>query len=229
MSSLPAQTVPVFCTDEDLLVRASGDYITLVPSWQCMARAQDGVIAPGNLWVITSASINFLSNGVAPNQVIALLTPKPQYPGGGDMLAIDSVSSDGHSLTLRRPHKELGIGMPPSPPSGVTGIGFTILTFDPQIEEASFSIKRAYGIDENLPLRTSTWMYDLRDVRMLCVLTVLYDRYTSELRSDRGDWVRKMGHIRNLRDEVASRVEIRWGPNGNSQEPTTIFSCHLSR
>ena len=192
-----------------------------------MAKGSDGVFANGVPWVLTSASVNFQTNGVQPNQVVALTAPKSQYPGGGDLLAIDSVS--GNSITLRRPHKDLNIGMPPGPAAGLTGVTFNITTFDPQTEEASFDIKRRFGIDENITFRDSSWIYDLRDLRMLTVLTVLYDRYTAELRSDRGDWVRKMGHIRNLRDEITDRVQVRWGPYGNSAEPSTVFSCKITR
>ncbi len=227
MSNLPAQSLPSYATDEDILVRASGDFVTLAPAWQRMAVGTDGVFSSGTPWVLTSSSVNFGTNGVTPNQVIALTGPKSSYPGGGDLLAIDSVS--GNSLTLRRPHKDLNIGSPPGPPAGLTGVSFSITTFDPQIEEASFDIKRRFGIDENITFRDSTWIYDLRDLRMVVVLTVLYDRYTAELRSDRGDWARKMGHIRNLRDEILDRVQVRWGPYGNSAEASTIFNCKISR
>jgi hypothetical protein len=227
MSNLPAQSLPVYATDEDILVKASGDFITLAPSWQCMAKGVDGVFAPSSPWVLTSSTINFATNGVQPNQVVSLTGPKSQYPGGGDLLAIDSVS--GNSITLRRPHKDLNVGMPPAPAAGLTNVAFSITTFDPQIEEASFDLKRRFGIDENITFRDSTWIYDLRDLRMVVVLTVLYDRYTAELRSDRGDWQRKMGHIRTMRDEVLDRVQVRWGPYGNSAEPSTVFSCKISR
>jgi hypothetical protein len=227
MSNLPEQTTPVYATDEDILVKASGDFVTLAPAWQCMAKGSDGVFASGMPWVLSSASVNFATNGVNPNQVVQLTGPKSQYPGGGDLLAIDSVS--GNSITLRRPHKDLNVGMPPGPAAGLNNVTFSIVTFDPQTEEASFDIKRRFGIDENITFRDSSWIYDLRDLRMLTVLTVLYDRYTTELRSDRGDWVRKLGHIRNLRDEIADRVQVRWGPYGNSSEPSTLFSCKISR
>ena len=229
MSNLPALTSPTYATDEDILIKASGDFVTLAPSWQCMARGTDGVFASGMPWVLSSASVNFGTNGVQPNQVIALTGPKTQFPGGGDLLAIDSVSTDGASITLRRPYKDLNIGMPPVPATGLVNVTFSILTFDPQTASASFDIKRRFGIDENITFRDSSWIYDLQDLRMLTVLTVLYDRYTAELRSDRGDWQRKMGHIRNLRDEVADRVQVRWGPYGNSSEPSTIFNCKISR
>jgi hypothetical protein len=229
MTSLPAQTVPVFCVDEDLLVRASGDYITLCPTWQCLAKGTDGVFAAGSPWSLSSPTVNFAAQGVQGANVIALTGPRSQFPGGGDMLAIDSVSTDGTTLTLRRGHQAPGVGQPPAPAAGLTGVSFSIQTFYPQIEEASFTIKRAFNIDENLPMRTSSWVYDLRDVRILTVLTVLYDRYTSELRADRGDWMQKIRLIKSQRDEVYGRVEIRWGPLGTSAEPTTIFSTKLSR
>ena len=56
---------------------------------------------------------------IQPNQVVCLSAPKSQYPGGGDLLAIDSVSTDGTNLTLRRPYKDLGVGMPPGPAAGL--------------------------------------------------------------------------------------------------------------
>jgi hypothetical protein len=229
MSNLPAQSLPVYATDEDVLVKASGDFMTLAPAWQCMAKGIDGFFNPGLPWVLFSTATNFGSNGVTPNQVVGLSAPKSQYPGGGDLLAIDSVSEDGTNITLRRPHKDLNVGNPPAPAAGLSGVAFNITTFDPQIEEASFDLKRRFGIDENITFRDSTWIYDLRDLRMVVILSVLYDRYTAELRSDRGDWVRKMGHIRNMRDEVLDRVQIRWGPYGNSAEPSTVFSCKISR
>ncbi len=227
MSNLPELTSPVYATDEDILVNASGDYVTLAPSWQVMAKGTDGYFSSGQPWVLNSSSVNFASQGVAPNQVVCLSAPKANYPGGGDLLAIDSVSAN--AITLRRPYKDLNIGNPPGPSAGLTGITFNIMTFDPQTAQATFDIKRRFGIDENITFRDSSWIYDLQDLRVAVVLSVLYDRYTAELRSDRGDWVRKMGHIRNKRDEIIDRVQVRWGPYGNSAEPSTVFSFKISR
>ncbi len=226
-ASLPEQTVPVYCTDEDILVRAGGDFIMLCPTWQKMAAGTDGVFASSNPWVLSSASVNFAANGVSCNQVAWLTAPKTQYPGGGQLLAIDSVS--GNSITLRRPHKDLHVGQPPAPSAGLTGVTFTINTLDPQSEEASFEIKRRFGIDENITDRTSSWIYDLRDLRMATVLSVLYDRYIQENRTEQGDFQNKIRRIRQQLDDVQARVQVRWGPFGNSAEPSTLFGCKLSR
>ncbi len=140
---------------------------------------------------------------------------------------MDSVS--GGSVTLRRLHKDLNVGQPPAPAAGLTGVAFTINTLDPQIEEASFDIKRRFGIDETSAYRSSTWVFDLRDLRMTTVLSVLYDRYTAEARTDRGDFARKISLIRSQLDQVMDRVQVRWGQTGSSSEPSTIFSCKISR
>jgi hypothetical protein len=227
MSNLPEQTTPVYATDEDIAVRAGGDFVTLCPHWQQMAYGVDGLFASNAPWVLSSASVNFQANGVAPNQVVQLTSPKSQYAGSGQLLAIDSVS--GSSLTLRRLHKDLNVGQPPAPMAGLSGVTFTINTLDPQTEEASFDLKRRFGIDELIVDRTSAWIYDLRDLRIATVLTVLHDRYTTEARGDRGDFAHKLNLIKSQLNDVLDRVQVRWGPFGNSAEPSTLFGCKLSR
>jgi len=226
-ASLPEQTSPVYCSDEDVAVRASGDWFLLAPAWQQMATGTDGYFSSGSPWILNSTAVNFASNGIAANQVVQLSGPKPNFPGSGQLFAIDSVSSS--AVTLRRLHKDLNVGQPPAPAAGLAGVTFTINTLDPQIEEASFEIKRRFGIDENIAYRTSSWIYDQRDLRMATVLTVLLARYTQEARTDRGDWVRKINLIKTELDIVLDRLQVRWGPFGNSAEPTTLFSCKISR
>src|SRR5436309_2393309 len=134
--SLPSQTAPVFCHDEDLAVRAGGDFVTLCPPWQIDAADTDGAFASGFPWVLTSTLVNFETNGVAANQVVDLTAPKASFPGGHCLFAIDSVS--GTSIVLRRLHKDLNAGQPPAPAAGLSGVAFSIPTLFPQIEEASF-------------------------------------------------------------------------------------------
>ena len=227
MSNLPQLTSPVYATDEDIAVRAGGDFITLCPGWQQMAFGIDGFFLPGTPWILNSTATNFAANNVMPNQVVVLSQPKSQFPGGGILLAVDSVN--GNSVTLRRLYKDLNVGQSPAPAVGLSGVTFAINTFDPQIEEASFDLKRRFGIDENIVDRTSSWVYDLRDLCAATVLTVLLARYSQEARSDRGDFPRKIEQMKVELEQVLARVQIRWGPLGNSAEPATLFSCKLSR
>ena len=230
MSSVPSLTTPVYCSDEDILVHAGGDFALLCPPWQQMAAGNDGVFAPGSPWVLNSASVDFQGNAVSPNQIAWLTAPKSQFPGGGHFLAIDGVS--GNSITLRRPYKGSGVGQPPSPAAGLTGVCFTVCTLDPQIAEASYDLKQRYAIDDlaggNLS-RSSSWIYDLQVLRVATVYAVLLERYTQESRSERGDFEKKVVRFRQKLDDALARVQIRWGPFGNSSEPSTLFGCRLSR
>ena len=227
MSNLPELTSPLYCTDEDIAVRAGGDFINLCPAWQQMAAGTDGYFLNGSPWVLNSTLTNFEANGVAANQVVFLSGPKANFPGGGTLLAVDSAS--GTSITLRRLYKDLNVGNPPAPAAGLTNVTFTIATLDPQSAEASFEIKRRYGIDENIVDRGSSWIYDLQDLRMATVLTVLLERYTQEARSDKGDFARKINSTQVALNMVLDRVQVRWGPEGNRAEPSTLFSCKISR
>lgn len=220
MSNLPESTTPVYATDEDIAVRAGADFATLCPSWQQMAKGADGFFSVGMPWNLHSTITNFGTNGVKPNQVVWLTAPAPNFPGGGALLAIDSVSTDGTYLTLRRLHKDLNVGQAPAPLNGLTNVAFTINTLDPQTEEASFDLKRRFAIDENIVDRTSSWIYDLRDLRMATVLQVLLARYISDARSDKGDWARKIVLLKTELSNVLDRVEVRWGPFGTSEPPT---------
>lgn len=230
MSNVPAQTNPVYCTDEDILVHAGGDFAMICPAWQQMASGNDGVFEANFPWTLNSATVDFEANGVAPNQVVWLTAPKTQYPGGGHFLAIDTVK--GNTVTLRRPYKDTGVGQPPSPPAGLTSVVFAINTLDPQIAEASYDLKQRFAIDDHPTaglLRSSSWIYDLQVLRVATIYTVLTERYTQETRSDHGDFEKKVERYRGKLDDAIARIQIRWGPTGNSAEPAALFSTKLSR
>ena len=110
MSNLPEQTSPVYATDEDIAVRAGGDFITLCPNWQQMAYGTDGLFAPGSPWVLNSTATNFAANNVAPNQVVWLSQPKTQYPGGG-VAAVPTLLIRGSRLyPLMKVYRRLTLG-----------------------------------------------------------------------------------------------------------------------
>lgn len=231
MSSLPTQTSPVYASDEDCLVHAGGDFAILAPVWQQMAAGTDGVFDPSDPWTLTSTSVDFASNGVSPNQVAWLTTPKSQFPGGGHFLAIDSVSTN--SITLRRPYKDRGVGQPPSPAAGLTQVTFQINTLDPQIAEASYDLKQRFTI-EDIPLfvgnqHSSQFILDRQVLRVATVYTVLLERYTQESRTERGDFEKKVQRFRQKLDDAVARVQVRWQPIGSALEPTSVFSTKCSR
>lgn len=217
----------VYANDEDLCVRATGDFAVLCPDWQKQAYGADGVFASGTPWVLTSATVDFEAQGVAPGMIASLTKPKTSFRGSGELLAVDSAA--GSTLTLRRVGQVAGVGSPPAPADGLAGVEFTVLTMAPQIEDASFSLNRDWNIDPGLPGRTPSELYDLRDLRQATVLTVLLRRYVAENRTERGDFPMKIGEIKQALEEVRSRLSIRWGPDGTDPAPSTIFSGRVSR
>lgn len=232
----PLNTSPVYIADEHLWVRARGDYITLATASEQLAFGTDGAFAPSAQWALTSATIDFQSQGVSPRNVVWLTgtsTPvKTAFPGGGRAFAVDTVV--GNTITLRLPMNNPGVGQPPAPIAGLTGVIFTINTFAALIEDVSFDIKSRFGLDEAMTYRSSSWIYqgaeDLyRDLRAVVVLQVLKKAYAAELRSNKGDWFEKLKRIECEYDGILDRVQIRFGPVGNSSESTTVFSCKISR
>jgi hypothetical protein len=231
MSSLPTLNPPWFASDEDLIVHAGGDYATLAPPWQQLAYGVDGTFAANAPWVLASGSVDFQAQGVGANNVVWLTAPKTQYPGGGHFLAVDS--SSGNSITLRRPYKDLNIGQPPAPISGLGAVTFNVLTFGPQLAEASYDLKQRFSIDDltgNL-YHSSKYIYDLQVLRVATVYSVLVSRYSQEARTERGDFADKIRRFRQLLDDAIARIQIRWGNPGvtNLEEPISLFSCRLTR
>jgi hypothetical protein len=171
----------LFCTDEDILVRAEGDYPTLVPAAQSLAAGADGSIAG---WVLSSPSTNFAAQGVLAGDVIFVqaIPTVPSAPAAapaalgfaGEPLVADVV---GAALNLRRPGFASGIGQPPGPVGGYTGLRFQCRTLRPQIKQVSDRIRQEinWAADADLSIP--------EDLTELAVLWVLADRYLDKWRS----------------------------------------------
>lgn len=213
----------VYATDEDIAVRASDDYTALCPPSQKVAAGVDGVFAAGDLWTLTSASVDFEAAGVAAQNIVRLSKPAATFKGQGELLAVDVVA--GHSITLRRYGMPAGVGQPPSPPGGLTAVEFTILTFYPQIEAKSWDLDERYNIDSSVLGRTPADLYEVRELRDTCVTLVLLDRYRSI--SSKDDPQPKQ--LQQELDELLIRRDVRWGKAGTDQPSSMIFGARLSR
>jgi hypothetical protein len=177
--------------------------------------------------VLTSGSVDFVQSGVTAQHVVLLRKPGTVLKGSGELLAVDSASAGG--VVLRRLGSVVSLGQPPSPVEGLTGVEFLISSLDPQIEEASFDLNRRFGIDPNVAGRSPADVYDLRDLRQACVLTVLVQRYAAETRDDHGDFALKLTQVRQELTEVLGRLTVRWGGSGTDRQSTNRFSTRLVR
>ena len=214
----------VYATDENILIRAAGDFAVLCPEWQKLACGADGVLGGESPWLLTSASTDFEANGARPGHVVILRKPTPPFRGSGEPFAVDSVS--GNTLTLRRPGRGSGAGQPPP---ATAGVEFSIESLDPQIEEASFDLNRRFSIDPAVPARAPEAVYDLRDLRSACVLSVLAQRYAAEARGRDGDFPLKLATVKQELSDVLGRLQVRWGQGGQLQPPSTHFSTRIVR
>jgi hypothetical protein len=225
--SAPDRLAVVYATDENVAIRASGDFAMLCPDWQKLAAGTDGAFAPGAPWTLTTPSVDFVAAGVTAQHVVLLRKPATAFKGSGELLAVDSASGGG--LVLRRLGAGPGTGQPPAPASGLVGVEFLVATLDPQIEEASFELNRRFGIDPNIAGRAPSDVYDLRDLRQACVLTVLARRYAAEARGPSGDFALKLAQITAELAEVLARLQLRWGQSGTDSNSTNWFSTRLVR
>jgi len=216
----------VYANDEDVAVRATGDFAVLAPDWQKAAFGTDGAFAPGEPWTLTSATVDFEAAGVKSGHVVSLRKPSSLFKGAGELLAVASAS--GNKLVLRRIGARAGEGAPPAPAAGASGVEFLIATLWPQIEEASFDLNRRFNIDPKVSGRSPDALYDRRDLRAACVLSVLVQRYAAETRGGEGDFPLKLQTIQSELSEVLARLAIRWNTAGESRA-TSMFSTRLVR
>jgi hypothetical protein len=212
--------VIVYATDEDIAVRAPGDFAALSPAHQVIASGTDGVTSGATLY---SASASFLVAGIASGSIVSLSADATGL--SPTLMAVDSATST--TLTLRRIGSASDAIGQPFPAN--SGIAYECRTFGPQIEDASYDLDRRYGIDANFLDRSPSILYDLRELRQATVLSVLVRQYTSEARGDSGDWAAKLKLARADLGDLLDRLTVRWGFLGASQAPSSRFNTRITR
>jgi hypothetical protein len=165
----------IYATDEDVAIRVPTDFSNLCPSDQIVAAGSDGAFTAEAPWILHSASQSFLASGVKPGHLVRLRRPESIYPPPGELLAIHQVSE--HSIELRRKGFGVRQGQAPAPQSGLAGVEFVILSFQPQLELASADLDDRFGIDASKPGRRPEEVLDMASLRDLTVLLTLLRRY----------------------------------------------------
>jgi len=224
-----------YATDEEIALRAPADFLALCPKDQTLAFGTDGILLLTDPWTLRSPTINFAAMGLMPGQVVRLSEPSTFGPDG-EFFAVDVVGPGG--LTLRRKGQASGVGRPPSPTLGLSGVEFVVRTLSPQLDRASYDLNLRFGIDETIAGRRSC---DIQDPRVLIdatVLTVLSRQYLDRSRrfsgpsDEPGDWYGVKARLAKAElDDLLDRLVIRWHSATNLAEtaPTTRFSTRLSR
>jgi len=229
--SSEAQLGTVYADDESIAIRAYADFATLVPKDQVLAAASDGVFGPSDPWTLTSASSDFVAQGLQVGHVVQITGPKPDFTGAGSLFAVGAVTTN--SLTLRRLGKGDGMGLPPATADGLNGVTFTVKTFDPQIEDATFEINQKFSIDPTWATLAPDAIDNLRVLRQATILTVLARAYATSSHAKNGDFDVKAITSKQALSEALSIVEIRWtkslGVGASLPPPTSRFSTRIGR
>ncbi len=226
------QVVP-YATDEDIALRASADFAMLCPRDQKVAAGSDGSFAGSDLWTLRSNSVNFAANGVIVGQVVQLLGPSSAFRAPGEALVVGSLSNGG--LTLRRKGLASGVGQPPSPAGGLSGVSFLVATLAPQIAGASYDLDRRFGINDLIAGRRTSDLFDMNEVKDATVLTVLSRLYLDMSRENGGKldtFAAKAQAARAELDDLLARVVLHWNPAvpGAAQPgPSSRFSARITR
>jgi hypothetical protein len=229
VSSAVAYAPPaaLYCTDEDIAVRAMGDYPAIVPASQLLAHATDGVFLSGNRWWLTSATADLYGAGVHAGNVVWLTRPAAWFGPQGELFAVDAVGLGG--VLLRRLGRKQFVGQPPAPAAGLTGVEFRVLTFDPQIETATFEINELYGIDPTVPELSAARLTNPRQLQQLCALWVLERAYGLQMKRREEDFALKHAQIEEELEDLRSRVVVRRGPHGSEAASSGPWHARIRR
>ncbi len=222
-------TPSVYASDEDIALRASADFAILCPKDQCLAYGTDGAFS--DPWTLTSQSVDFQANGLAPGLIVRLTQPVSLYKPPGEAFAVVSANA----VTLRRKGQPAGVGQPAGSPGTATGIEFTALTLGPQIARASYDLNRRYGIDDLIAGRRSCDLFDPLEVREATVLTVLYRQYLEMSRGpqEKADtFAAKSSLYKQELDDLLARTVVHWAASRvvpAAAQSTSRFSTRISR
>jgi hypothetical protein len=226
----------VYATDEDIALRASADFAALCPKDQVLACGSDGVFSSTDPWTLTSVTVDFAAFGLTPGQVARLTKPTTSFGAAGELFAIAAVATG--AITLRRKGQPAGVGQPPSPAAGLTGVEFSIRTLGPQIALASYDIDRRFGIDNAVIGCRVIDLCDPCQLKEAVVLSVLARQYLDQSRQFSGaadtpdDWYAAKAKLAKAElDDVLDRLALKWNSADLASRgvATTRFSTRISR
>lgn len=230
---MPLPTAGLYCSDEDVALRAPGDFAQLCPRSLKYASGADGVIASGAPWTLTSSAVLGQLAALTSGMVVELTTPGKVGPaapfGAGELLAVDSASSAG--AVLRRLGEAAGVGTPPGAPSGVAGVAFNCRSLVPVIRRACFDLDRRFGVDDLITGRRTADLYDpveLAQATVLLVLSWQYEGLARDAGKD-GDFWKKREAIEKELDDLIARSLVHWRPITSTGTPGQASSRFTTR
>jgi hypothetical protein len=194
-------------TDEDVAIKAAGDFATLIPAHQRAAYGTDGTLS--NWTLSTAANLT----GLGAGHVVHVGRSGNAWH---DLLAYQSKS--GGDLTLRRVGMDSGYGPPPSPPAGTVLVTFWAPTALPQIKAVTASILRRFGFADYAAIGSALdGAGDPEHFRPLATISVLIDLLGTQHRagSSEENFHTKYKDLLAERETLAADLIDDYGRNAN--------------
>jgi hypothetical protein len=241
-----------YATDADLFDAISADFFLLLPDGLKLATGTDGVIARAEPWTLRSASVDFETRGVEPDHPVqmeaAVQTNTVTYSrfGSGEPAFVDEDgvipgTAPTGGLILRRPGQVTGVGEPYAGTATLTGIKFTVFTFDRQLRNATTRVRGALRtLASDAELNAALTDDDLVELDVARTAQMLYrskakvtgtagtgpDEYAGHSNSFRKDYDDKMLEVA-ARLGLVSVIETVPGSDGSSSGEAGSTSAPL--
>lgn len=204
----------LFCTDEDVAVRAAGDFGQMVPKFTVVARGADGTIDAADAWLLVSAC-PFQQTGIGPGHVLVWRYGPNQVNAVASQI-YGVVAAEPGGLRLRQLGSDDVVpGMPPDP---ATGVPFAAPTVRPQIQRATRDLMFMFQVASLDQLES------LDDFRSACELLVYLRLLVTMAQgaSNRDAWLEKYRLMKLDWDRTLEALGSIYGPATLGQDPAVV-------
>lgn len=215
-----------FSTDADLLKWEPALLREIVLDHQCLTRG-DG--ATSQAFTVTAAAGQFVTNKVRPGHVIHLSNADQGVDGYYEVLSVE-----GETQLLAGLVGGQGEDWVPVP--SATDLEFAIHTFDPQHEEARWTLLARFGLDTDASGQgedLARWIAQHRTLRRASVALVLATLYRGQATAgpEASGLARKAEHYARLYEDEATkaRLVLDRDADGRPDDIRTLASHRLRR
>ena len=214
-----------FSNDIDLLKWEPVLFRDLALASQTLCHGSDGSL---NGTTFTSSSGSFINSGIAAGHVIYLLASGSSIDGCYEVVSVDSATQLTISV-VRQTTDDDAIA-----PAGGSEIDYRISTFDPQAEEASYSLLQYFGVAttdadgnyENNVLNQRS----LRQATVFGVLSAIFAGSASRSSDGDGFWKKSVRYQKMFNTaRVKARLEIDTNGDNIAEQFHTGGTVRLRR
>ncbi|MCK5270186.1 MAG: hypothetical protein KAJ46_05345 [Sedimentisphaerales bacterium] len=206
-----------FSSDIDLLKWEPVLFRELALPSQTLCQGSDGVLSSTAL---TSSGASFVSSGVAAGHVIYLYNCESGPDGCYEIVSVDSATQLTVSV-VRLSADDDAV----APPSG-SEISYRVSTFDPQAEEAAYSLRQYFGIesDDSETEETSKVLNQrvLRQATVFAVLSTVFAASAGGDKDNEGFWKKSLRYQKMFH---TARVKVRLEIDTDSDNVAEQFHC----